>query len=143
MSRAERTRQLARWIYLHLPLLMGIAAIGAMLEYAVADPSTGSENGHGTPQAAVGWIMSGAFALVYASLAALESTLEPEKTPLLDVARTVWMRLATAVAALILPLLSLAPVGMALGLEGIQALNGWVDVRGWFASEHAGRTDVH
>ena len=143
ISGAGRTWPLARWIYLHLPLLMGIAVIGTMLEYAVAAPSPGSEEGHGMSQAAVGWILSGAFAMIYGSLAVLESTLELEKTPVLSVSLTVWMRLATAVAALTLPLLSMTPLGIALGLVFLQAINGVMGARAWFASDYAGRPDVH
>ena len=153
-SGAGRAHVLGLWSYLHLPLLLGITATGAMLRYAVSG-GVGAEDSaealatahellsHTAPDRAVGWLLAGGLALVYVCLAALEPTLEPEDEPLLNLRQTILMRLATAAAALALPLLGLPLVGLALGLVVLQSLNAWVGVRAWFASSNAGRTDIH
>ena len=143
MSGPGKTWVLARWIYLHLPLLLGLTAIGAMLEHTIGVAEVGGEEIRGASEAAVGWLLAGAFSLVYVCLAALDSTLEREEIRLLSVSQTVLMRLGTAAAALALPLLHFSPVGVALGLVALQSLNAFVGARAWFASAHAGRTDVH
>jgi low temperature requirement protein LtrA len=132
-SGAGRAWSLAAWSYLHLPLLMGLAAIGAMLQGVVG----------GSAAPAVGWILAGAFTLVYVSMAALEGVLERENPPLVATRPVVLFRLGTAAAALLLPLLGLSALGVVLGLVGLQLLHALVGVRAWFASDNAGRSDVH
>jgi low temperature requirement protein LtrA len=132
-SGAGKAWSLAGWSYLHLPLVMGLAAIGAMLQHAVV----------GSTERGVSWILAGAFALVYVCLALLEGVLEPEERPLIAARTIALLRLITAALALLLALIGLPPVGVALGLVALQAVHAVVGVRAWFASEHAGRTDTH
>ena len=137
VSGAGKAWSLAGWSYLHLPLVLGLAAIGAMLQHAVL----GGETGGGGE--AVSWILAGAFALVYVCLALIEGLLEPEARPLIAARNIVTLRLITAASALLLALMGLPPVGVALGLVALQSLHAVVGLRAWFASEHAGRSDVH
>ncbi|GGR05173.1 low temperature requirement protein A [Deinococcus ruber] len=128
------------WVYLHLPLVMGIAAVGAMLAHVVGLPvaelHSGAEEG-------VRWLLAGGFALSYLCMAGLEPTLEPEEPVLVPPLLSVSLRIATALAALLLPLLHVALPWMLAGLVALHLIHMVVGVRAWFASEHAGRNDVH
>ena len=135
------------WIYLHLPLVMGIAAVGAMLAHVVGLPVAGLHGGAadtGLPSdTGVRWLLAGGFALSYLCMAGLEYTLEPDEPVLVLPLASVLLRIATAVAALLLPLLTVSLVWMLAGLVALHAVHMTVGVRAWFASDHAGRNDVH
>jgi low temperature requirement protein LtrA len=125
-----------RWTYLHLPLLIGITVVGAMIQHAVALEGAAAEPG-------VRWLLAGGIALYYLACAGLEGTLEPEKYPLIPARVIVPLRVATAGAALLLPLLPLPLSGLVAALIGLHLLHAVIGVRAWFASGNVGRTDVH
>lgn len=123
------------WSYLHLPLVIGITVIGAMIEHAVTLT--------GDTEPGVRWLLAGGFALYYVACAGLEFTLEPEKLSLIPVRQIVTLRLLTAGAALGLPLLLETISGLVLVLIALHGVHIVVGLRAWFGSENAGRTDVH
>ncbi|MFC4453461.1 low temperature requirement protein A [Deinococcus sonorensis] len=127
---------LAVWVYLHLPFVTGVAAIGAMLAHSV-------EVASGVPEGAVRWILCGAFAVCYLCMAGLEGTLEPEDPPLIPSGRLVLLRVGTGAAALLVPLLPLPLSGVVAALVALHLVHMGVGVRAWFGSSNAGRTDVH
>ena len=128
------TLPLTAWVYLHLPLVIGITAVGAMLTHVVAARAGEIEPG-------VRWILAGGFSLCYLCMAGLAWTLEPEEPVLILPLQASVLRVGTALAALPLALLPLIP--MLLGLVALHALHMILGVRAWFSSDHAGRTDVH
>lgn len=80
------------WIYAHLPLAIGITALGVGIKKAVgADPDVSFE--------AARWLLTGSLALVYLSVALLDWVTERDMSRLDDMAR-VWMRVGSAVAVL-------------------------------------------
>ncbi|BDP40099.1 low temperature requirement protein A [Deinococcus aetherius] len=123
------------WTYLHLPLVVGITMIGAMIEHAVAV--------EGPAEVGVRWLLAGGFALFYVACAGLEFTLEPEESPVFSPGQLAPLRLLTAAVALTLPLLLNALSGLVLGLILLHVLHAGLGVRAWFASANAGRSDVH
>ena len=125
------------WIYLHLPLVMGIAAVGAMLAHVVGVPVAGPHGG--AAEVGVRWLLAGGFALSYLCMAGLEYTLEPEEPVLVPPLVSVLLRVATTVAALLLPLMTVPLVWMLAGLVALHAVHMTVGVRAWFGSEHAGQ----
>ncbi|MFB9995443.1 low temperature requirement protein A [Deinococcus oregonensis] len=125
-----------RWSYLHLPLVVGITVVGAMVQHVVALDGAAVEPG-------VPWLLAGGVALYYLACAGLEGTLEPENTPIVQPQMIVPLRILTAGVALLLPLLLLPLSGLVLGLIGLHLVHIVLGVRGWFASENVGRQDVH
>lgn len=80
------------WLYAHLPLAIGITALGVGIKKAVgADPEVSFE--------AARWLLTGSLALVYLSVAVLDWATERDMSRLDDMAR-VWMRVGSAVAVL-------------------------------------------
>jgi low temperature requirement protein LtrA len=156
---------LAAWSYLHLPLVMGIAAVGAMLAHVVGLGGTGlAATGFGsievgraaglnlaaetTPaspvlEQGVRWILCWAFALCYLCMAGLEYTLEPETPQLLPPRFSVRLRCAVAAVALLLPLLPLPLILLVAGLVLLHLVIMIVGLRVWFGSSQAGNPDVH
>ncbi len=84
------------WSYLHLPLVMGIAAVGGALAGVVGD---------GTLHGGLGWVLAVGFAAGYAFMGVIELTLEPERPPLVRPAVSTGLKLVTAALALLTPLL--------------------------------------
>ncbi len=125
-----------RWTYGHLPLVIGITVIGAMVEHGVALEED-------LNLAAVRWLMAGGFALFYLACAVIETGLEPEKPPMIPPRLLIALRLGTAAVALLLPLLALPLTGLMAVLIGLHLLHAGLGVRAWFASSNAGRVDVH
>lgn len=123
------------WAYLHLPLVVGITVIGAMVQHAVAV--------EGRAEPGVAWLLAGGFALYYLACAGLEYTLEPEDPPLVRPERIVPLWLLTAVAALGLPSLLSTVSGLVLALIALHALHMGIGLRAWFGSRSAGRPDMH
>ncbi|WP_102126037.1 low temperature requirement protein A [Deinococcus planocerae] len=130
----NRWRFLA-WSYLHLPLVVGITLIGAMVEHAVAV--------EGPAEPGVRWLLAGGFALFYLACMGLEFTLEPEKELLFTARQLAPLRLLTAGVALTLPLFLTSLSGLVLGLIFLHLLHAGLGVRAWFASGNVGRTDMH
>lgn len=130
----HRWRFLA-WSYLHLPLVVGITMVGAMMQHAVA--------AEGPAGPGVRWLLAGGFALFYLACTGLEFTLEPERFPMFTPGQLVPVRLLTVAAALALPLFLSTLSGLVLGLILLHVLHAGLGVRAWFASANAGRTDVH
>ncbi|WP_425145381.1 low temperature requirement protein A [Deinococcus sp.] len=128
--------RLTAWVYLHLPLVMGITAIGAMLAHVIGLHG-------GAVEASVRWILAGGFALSYLCMAALTWTLEPEEPELIAPTLSSALRIGTALIALLLPLLGVPLTGLLAALVALHLVSMGVGVRAWFASDHAGRTDVH
>lgn len=111
---------LTGWVYLHLPLMLGVAAVGSMLAHSV-------EVSSGVPEGGVHWILASAFALCYLSMAGLEFTLEPENPPLIQRRVSVFSRIGTAALALTAPLFPLqlsALVAVLVGLNFIHMVLG-------------------
>ncbi len=125
-----------RWSYLHLPLVLGITVVGAMVQHTVALEGSAVEPG-------VRWLLAAGVALYYLACAGLEGTLEPESTPIVRPQVIVPLRVFTAGAALVLPLLPLPISGLVMGLIGLHLVHMVLGVRGWFASSNVGRQDVH
>ncbi|WP_019588788.1 low temperature requirement protein A [Deinococcus apachensis] len=123
------------WSYLHLPLVIGITLVGAMVQHAVAVQAD--------VQPGVRWLLAGGFALYYAACAGLEFTLEPDDPPLVRLGQIVPLRLLTAGAALALPLVLHTVSGLVLGLIALHVVHMVVGLRAWFGSANAGRSDVH
>ena len=132
---------LTAWVYLHLPLVMGITVVGAMLANVVGSSVAGLHGG--ASDVGVRWLLAGGFALGYLCMAGLESTLEPEEPVLVPPLASVLLRVGTALAALALPLLPISLPWMLAGLVALHLVHMLVGVRAWFASEYAGRNDVH
>ncbi|MFB9995498.1 low temperature requirement protein A, partial [Deinococcus oregonensis] len=132
------------WSYLHLPLVIGITMMGAMVQHAIAPQVAGAE-AHGdvhSVEAGVRWLLAGGFALFYLACAGLEYTLE--QTEVLIATRTIVpLRILTAGVALLLPLLPVTLSWMVVGLILLHVLHAVLGVRAWFASDNAGRTDTH
>ncbi|WP_424950981.1 low temperature requirement protein A [Deinococcus sp.] len=128
--------QLTAWVYLHLPLVMGVTAVGAMLAHVV-------ELQGQVPEQSVRWILAGGFALCYLCMAGLEFTLTPEDPPLVNPVTAALLRLGVAAAALLLPLLKGPLPWMVVGLVTLHLVQMGVGVRAWFGSAHAGREDLH
>lgn len=123
------------WAYLHLPLVVGITVVGAMIERAVTL--------EGAAEPGVRWLLAGGFALYYLACAGLESTLHPEDPPLVRPEQIVPLRVLTALAALALaPLLSTVS-GLVLALIALHGVHMVVGLRAWFGSPNAGRPDLH
>lgn len=118
------------WSFLHLPLLMGLTAVGATLQSAVYLKDLKYEDG-------VQWILSGAFALVYLCYGLLERTLQPhvphraEHANLPATQRVRGLREGTALLALLLPLTPLNMSGVLIGLCVLQGFNLLHAVRVW------------
>lgn len=114
------------WSFLHLPLLMGLTAVGATLQHAVysdAELETGAR-----------WVLAGAFGLVYLCYSLLERTLQ--LTPEHPVRRVKGLREGTALLALLLPLLPLGMSGVLTGLVVLQGFNLLHAVQVWQSSAH-------
>ena len=110
--------------------------MGAMLAHVVGLRGQVPEDG-------VRWTLAGGFALYFLCLAGLEFTLEPDDPPLIPPATSLLLRTATAGAALLLPLLRLPLSWLVAALVSLQLVHMLLGVRAWFASDHAGRPDVH
>ncbi len=86
------------WVYSHLPLAVGITALGVGVKKVVAaDP--------GAAMTAARWMFSGSLGLVFIAVAVLDWVTERDESRLDDNAR-VWIRLTSAAAVL-----SIAAVG--------------------------------
>ncbi|ANE44662.1 hypothetical protein SU48_00400 [Deinococcus puniceus] len=137
---SHNRRKFIRWSYLHLPLVIGITMIGAMIQHAIAPHGEGPDAQ--TVDIGVRWLLAGGFALFYLACAGLEHTLEEGGT-LIAAKTIVPIRIATAGAALLLPLLPVTLSWMVVGLILLHVLHAVLGVRAWFASGNVGRTDVH
>ena len=134
-------RKFALWSYLHLPLVIGITMMGAMVQHAIVPQGEGAEL-HSV-EAGVRWLLAGGFALFYLACAGLEGTLEHGGTPMIAARTIVPLRIATAGAALLLPLLPVTLSWMVVGLILLHVLHAVLGVRAWFSSGNVGRTDIH
>ncbi|MDB5045892.1 MAG: hypothetical protein JWQ08_1942 [Deinococcus sp.] len=128
------------WSYLHLPLVIGITMMGAMIQHAIA-PQIGEADGHSV-EAGVRWLLAGGFALFYLACAGLEYTLEETET-LIPARTIVPLRIGTAGVALLLPLLPVSLSWMVLGLILLHVVHAVLGVQAWVKSGNVGRTDVH
>lgn len=126
------------WSYLHLPLVIGITMMGAMIQHAIA-PQVGETH---SVEVGVRWLLAGGFALFYLACAGLEYTLEEGGT-LIPAKTIVPLRIATAGVALLLPLLPVTLSWMVVGLILLHVVHATLGVRAWFSSGNMGRTDVH
>jgi len=120
------------WSFLHLPLLMGLTAVGATLQSAVYLKDLKYEDG-------AKWVLCGAFALVYLCYGLLERTLAPHPDHRLEHGSTPpqrarGLREATALLALLLPLTPLNMSGVLIGLCVLQGFNVLHAVRVWRSS---------
>ncbi|REJ76874.1 MAG: hypothetical protein DWQ36_16325 [Acidobacteria bacterium] len=80
------------WLYSHLPLAIGITALGVGFKKAVGhDPDVAASTAH--------WLLTGSLALVFASVAVLDWVTERDESQMDDAAR-VWMRAGSVVVVL-------------------------------------------
>ena len=135
---AHTKRQFA-WIYLHVPLLMSITLVGAMLARAVSPELEGAM--HEADVANSRWLLALGFALYYLSVAAQEFVVEHER--LVDTRFITIVRIMTALVALTLPLLPVSLAAIVGLLVVLHAIHAGIGMRAWFRTEHAGRKDVH
>jgi low temperature requirement protein LtrA len=126
------------WSYLHLPLVIGITMIGAMVQHAIAPQVEETRS----VEVGVRWLLAGGFALFYLACAGLEYTLE-EKETLIPAQTIVPLRIGTAGVALLLPLLPVTLSWMVVGLILLHVVHATLGVRAWVSSSNMGRTDVH
>ncbi len=126
--RRDRISTAYAWSFLHLPLLMGLTAVGATLQHAVYAEAT--------LESAARWVLVGGFSLVYLCYAALERTLE--HSPEHPVHRIRGLREGTALLALLLPLLPLGMSGVLIGLVVLQGFNVFHAV--WNSGSHTPHT---
>ena len=110
------------WSYLHLPLVMGVAAVGAALAHAV-----GEDGLHG----GLAWVLAGGFALAYAFLGLIELTLKPEDPPLVRPATSSGLKGLTAALALLTPLLHATWTVLA-ALVALHLINMAYGLRAWY-----------
>ncbi len=136
---SHNRRKFITWSYLHLPLVIGITMIGAMIQHAIAPYPEGPDAQ--SVDIGVRWLLAGGFALFYLACAGLEHTLE--RGTLLPARTVVPLRIATAGVALLLPLLPVTLSWMVAGLILLHVFHAVLGVRAWFASGNAGHTDVH
>ena len=86
------------WIYSHLPLAVGITALGVALKKVVDFPLSGAL---GESSLTSLWLLSGTLALVFMSVAAIDSVTERRDTRLTDRFR-VTIRVASALVVLLI-----------------------------------------
>ncbi len=110
------------WSYLHLPMVMGIAAVGGALAGVVGDATL-----HG----GLGWVLAGGFAVTYAFLGLIELTLQPETPPLVQPATSTGLKLVTAALAILTPLLE-ATWAVLLALVALHLVNMGYGLRAWY-----------
>ncbi len=122
------------WAYLHLPLVLGIVMLGAMTRYAV---TVGME---AVPEG-VRWMMAGGLALYFVSTALLEYTVDNDHVQ--ERSFITPLRLATALLALLTPLLPLPVAGLVAVLVALLGFHMVLGLRAWYASEYVGRQDIH
>ncbi|UQN07545.1 low temperature requirement protein A [Deinococcus sp. QL22] len=136
---SHNRRKFITWSYLHLPLVIGITMMGAMIQHAIAPHGEGPDAQ--SVDIGVRWLLAGGFALFYLACAGLEHTLEGGT--LIPARTIVPLRIVTAGAALLLPLLPVSLSWMVLGLIFLHVFHVVLGVRAWFSSSNAGRTDSH
>ena len=99
------------WVYLHLPLVMSIAAIGAgVLNVLTLEP--------GAPGSDVAWLLGGAAAVALVAIGLLELTLRRAADEPTDQRVSVSLKLGAGVAAMVLGLVGggLGPAGLLTAL---------------------------
>ena len=105
------------WNYLHLPLVMAIAAIGAgVLDFIAPESSVAA--------ASLRWLIAGAMSVALAAIGLIELTLRPDARLRVDRRLTAALKLATGVGALGMGLAGrLPPSGLLLGLLALVAVH--------------------
>lgn len=113
------------WAYLHLPLVMALAAIAAATQYLIAHSDE-------PLKLFVRLLLGGAFAAAMASIAALEATLAPHPEEPTHLPTSVGLKLAGGALALPLALIPLPAPLLLLGLALLAGVSIVYGVRVWF-----------
>lgn len=116
------------WSYLHLPLVMSIAAVGATLTHAVTLDGAALEDG-------ASLLLVGSFAATYFTTAALEWTLKKESPRVVDERVSSGLKVLCGVAALGAVFLQVAPSALLLVLVGLHLVNVAYSLFAWFRSD--------
>lgn len=99
------------WLYAHLPLALGVTALGVATELSVA----GHEAGHDVP---IAWFLAGGLALYLAAEATVCATAVGVGRPTLAMTWGVRLRLAAVPVVLLIPVLTHQPDWF-LGLSAV------------------------
>lgn len=111
LAREGRSRPYLVWLYAHLPLALGVTALGVATELSVA----GHEAGHDVP---IAWFLAGALALYLAAEATVCATAVGAGRPTLAMTWGVRLRLASIPVVLLIPVLTHQPDWF-LGLSAV------------------------